>query len=428
MLNQPSSLVRSLLSGATVALLGDLLARGLSLLVVVLTARYLGPSLYGEYIGVFASLALVASVIGFGLDTWLLREGGRTPNRLIDYAGAVLLAKLLAAALLISSLIVAGNRVELNSLFAVGCVGIIGDGFLNTGFAVLRARRQNLAVAIFQIMLPTSLLLVLFGLLKGAINPLLLIVAQSSISWLVVLILLMRGLYLLNRSGHRIHIDLRVLLMGAWAFVVADLIANIYSQSATLQLRTNADILVVGVFRVAYNTVTMAYIPPALIFSVSLPVLSSLATSEHDYRRILKLWILGSLVYGATAGIVLWVGAPVLIQRLYGADYVASINVVRWLSVAPLLKSCSFVCALIMLSRQRQILRIMLQGVAMLINLALGAWLIPVFGVSGAIQVTLYTEVVILVLYGVGARITWNTIATAFATQNTTGLDQKLVE
>jgi hypothetical protein len=46
---------------------------------------------------VLSSLALIASIIGFGLDTWLLREGGRNPTKLLDYAASVLVTKFIAA-------------------------------------------------------------------------------------------------------------------------------------------------------------------------------------------------------------------------------------------------------------------------------------------------------------------------------------------
>ena len=178
-----TSPLRALLSGASIAVVGDLLARAISLILTVLVTRALGPTLYGEYTSVLSSLALIASIIGFGLDTWLLREGGHNPSKLLDYAASVLLTKFIAACLVVVGLLVLGNRISLSVPFLIGCLGVLGDTFLNTGFAALRARQRNSIVALAQFALP-ALLLVLLLLLQSsasvALSPLLLISCKAA--------------------------------------------------------------------------------------------------------------------------------------------------------------------------------------------------------------------------------------------------------
>ena len=396
-----SSPIRALLSGASVAVIGDLLARALSLILTILVTRRLGPTLYGEYTSILASLALVSSVIGFGLDTWLLREGGRYPTRLLDFSASVLLTKLGAACCVVLYFTLISNRGQLELAFIVGCLGVLADTALNTGFAALRVHRRNTAVALAQLTLPGLLLIVLLLLQSTSLMPLTLIAIQTSISWLIALLLFVRGLHLLE--GRRPKINLRLVAVGAWAFVVADLFANVYGQSATLQLRANADALSVGLFRAALNTLNVSYIPPAIIFGVSLPILSSLLNSKREYVQILRLWVAGALVYGVLASMMLGIGAPWIIKLVYGPNFTDSAPILQLLSASTLFKTGSFACALVMLSRGQQTLRIVFQCIVMIANLLMGFYLIPAMGMTGAAWVTLGTEIFLFMLYASGA-------------------------
>lgn len=399
-----TSPLRALLSGASVAVVGDLLARTISLILTVLVTRALGPTLYGEYTSVLSSLALIASIIGFGLDTWLLREGGRNPTKLLDYAASVLLTKFIAACCVVLGLLALGNRISISVPFLIGCLGVLADTFLNTGFAALRARQRNSMVALTQFILPALLLMLLLLLQSSAravLSPLLLIALQSAISWVVVLVLYWRGLHLLD--GRRPQINLRVVAFGAWAFVIADLLANIYGQSATLQLRAATGVLEVGLFRPALNILNVTYIMPAIVFSVSLPLLSSPTTSRPNYLRIIRLWVLGALGYGLLVGLLLNFGAPLIMTLVYDPRFAASAPILQVLSPATLFKVSSFACTLVMLSRNRQTLRIALQTIAVLLNVVLGAWVIPSYGLRGAAWITLGTEIVLFLLYAGGA-------------------------
>jgi O-antigen/teichoic acid export membrane protein len=295
-------------------------------------------------------------------------------------------------------LLALGNRISISVPFLIGCLGVLADTFLNTGFAALRARQRNSMVALTQFTLPALLLMLLLLLQSSAravLSPLLLIALQSAISWVVVLVLYWRG--------RRPQINLRVVAFGAWAFVIADLLANIYGQSATLQLRAAAGVLEVGLFRPALNILNVTYIMPAIVFSVSLPLLSSPTTSRPNYLRIVRLWVLGALGYGLLVGLGLNFGAPLIMTLVYDPRFAASAPILQVLSPATLFKVSSFACTLVMLSRNRQTLRIALQTIAVVLNVVLGAWIIPSYGLRGAAWITLGTEIVLFLLYAGGA-------------------------
>jgi O-antigen/teichoic acid export membrane protein len=418
MRSAPASLVRSLLSGATIALAGDFFARGLSLFIALYIARKLGPTMFGEYTTAFASFALVSSVMGFGLDTWLLREVGREPSRLFDLVVSVLIVKLFAASVVIALLYLTdvSTRTSLGLAFFVGCAGTVADGLIGTAFAALRARRHNASVAVIQLFIPAILLAAILSMqyLNIQIQPASLIVAQCGISWALVVMIF--GLGTIRLSGKQIQPNTVGAVFGAWAFVVADLLANVYGQSATLFLRNFIDTEAVGIFKPALNVLSMTYIPSIVVFGVSLPMLSAATSTPSEYDRALKMLILGGVIYGIAAALTLWAGAPRIVDALYGVEYANSIFPLKILSVASIFKIGSFICALVMLSLGRQNLRILLQGIAVIINLVLGFIVIRAQGISGAAWVTTITEIALFSLYFFGAIRSWQHSRTGLTT------------
>src|SRR5262245_29278562 len=144
-----------LLGGVAASTVAAIVARLLSIIAQVLIARHLGVLLYGRYGTLIATLSLLASLLGLGLDTWLLQEGGRNPGGLSQNLWQVLLLKAIGAIALLALLILAwSNQVTSMLALAVGALGVICDSFIQTGYAVLRSIKRNGKVAIFQIVSP----------------------------------------------------------------------------------------------------------------------------------------------------------------------------------------------------------------------------------------------------------------------------------
>ncbi len=408
----PKRGLRALASGASVAVAGDFVARLLQLQLSILITRALGPTQYGEYSAILAGLAVLGSLIGFGIDTWLLREGGRSPDALAGNVRAVLLTKFSAAAIIFVALAAIGNVVSVSPAVLVGSAGILADSCINTGFAALRSKQRNAAVAAAQVALPSLLLVVLFVLSTFGLNPVLLLMLQAAASTCVALAVFAHLRSQLQPAPvladpPKVRAQISRVITGAWAFVLADLLANLYQQSGILMLRAGADAQAVGFLRPALTIITVFFILPTIVFNVSLPIVSGRDLGAHEYRRILRVLGGGALLYGLLAVGVLLLSASTVVTFAYGAAFAPTIELLRIVAVVPLFKALSFVCVLILLSKNMQNLRIILQALTVAINLAIGAWMIPQFGASGGAWTTVITEAILLTFYAAGA---WRTL------------------
>lgn len=397
------SLVRTLIAGVTAAVSGLFLARLLSALAGVLMVRKMGVALYGEYASLMVSLSLFASLLGLGFDTWLLQEGGRDPENLARSMRQVLAIKSIAAVLLLAVLaLVWSNQIVQGAAFVVGALGIIFDGFAQTGYSALRARRRNTQVAIFQTVTPLLLLVVLFTLQRSALNVLLLVGIQAACSLALALVVLTR-VWPLRALSAPASLDLLGTVRKGWLFVAAEGLSNIYARAGIAILSAAAGTAAVGIFSPAINLIQLTYMVPNLLFVVALPLLMAPDTTRREYWRVIRVMLAGSLLYGLAAAVVLWFFGGALIRIVYTAEFADAVPLVKMMSLMPLLKACSFVWVAIMLAHLQQRLRVIFQALTVLVSLPLGLLIVPATGLQGAAWLYLATEALLCLLYGFGA-------------------------
>jgi O-antigen/teichoic acid export membrane protein len=399
----PKGLVRTLIGGVVAAVSGLFLSRLLGAVVQALIVRRLGVTLYGEYATLLISLSLFASLLGLGLDTWLLQEGGRDPANLAQRMREVLAIKGIAALGLLGLLaIIWSNQIVRGPAFVVGAFAIIFDSFAQTGYSALRTLRRNTLVAVFQTATPLLLLGVLFALERAALSVLLLVSIQAACSVALTLVVLTR-VWRIHSLATLTQLDLRYAVKKGWLFMAAEGLSNIYTQSGPAILGAAVSTAAVGIYSPAKNLILLTLLVPNLFFSVGLPLLIAPNTPPSEYWRVIRVMLAGSVAYGLAALAGLWIFGSLLIRIVYGSEFDAALPLVRVMSLVPLLKACSFVWVAIMLSRLQQRLRVLLQVLTVVVSVAAGLLIIPAYGVAGAAWLYVGIELLLCGLYGLGA-------------------------
>jgi O-antigen/teichoic acid export membrane protein len=399
----PKGLVGTLIGGVVAAVSGLFLARLLGAVVQALIVRRMGVTLYGEYATLLISLGLFASLLGLGLDTWLLQEGGRDPANLAQHMREVLTIKGVAAlGLLVLLAVIWSNEIVQGPAFVVGALAIIFDSFAQTGYSALRAQRRNTLVAAFQTVTPLLLLGVLFAFERAALSVLLLVSIQAACSVALTLVVLTR-VWRINSPTTRIRFKLRYVVKKGWLFVAAEGLSNIYTQSGPAILGAAVGTAAVGIYSPARNLILLTLLAPNLLFSVGLPLLMAPDTPPSEYWRVIRVMLSGSVAYGLVALAGLWIFGSLLIRIVYGSEFDAALPLVRVMSLVPLLKACSFVWVAIMLSRLQQRLRVTLQLLTVVVSVVAGLLIIPAYGLAGAAWLYVGVELLLCGLYGLGA-------------------------
>ncbi len=398
-LGKHNSLVATFVRGIFAAISGTTLAYLLGAITTVLVARELGVNGYGEYATIMASLGLLSNLLGLGLDTWLLGEGARLPRQLNTLAWQVLFLKAAGSLAMLGILMWSWLSGGANAaVFIIGSLGVIADGFSRTGFAMLRARAQNGRVAILEVAAPALLLAGLFALKAIGFTVVALVTVQLVCNAIVTAATF-------ANTFDEIKLPTPApwgVLREGWIFIASDVVANIYSLVGITAVGWFAGTMAAGLYKPAHTAISLTYVVPNLIFWVGLPLLNR-ATTHSVYRRVAGTMLASATLYGLCILMgIWWIGEPAL-RLIYGETFLPSLPYVQGMSLIPLMKSISFVCAAVMLSQKRQRLRLGLQSIVALFSVAGAFVVIPNAGAMGATWLQVFIEAVLLALYAAGA-------------------------
>lgn len=377
---------------------GQVLRMAISLVVNLLTARYLGPSNYGVLNYIASYIAFFTALTGLGLNGVIIYQFVNRREEEGKILGTALVLRLLtgilssAAFLLLIFLTDGGDRV----MMTVALLQAIQLPFL--AFDTVNYWYQSRLLSRYAVIAQTVAYII------TAAYKVFLLATGKSIEWFAFALsldaMMLAALYLFFYRRHRV-LPMRFsrpvaarLLRAGLPFILADLMVVIYGQMDKIMLRQLLDSdAAVGLYSAALAICSLISFIPAAILDSGRPVISAAKeTDEALYNlRIRQLfaaliWI--SILY--STGITLL--APLAVRILYGADYLGAIPCLRiavWYTVFSYLgsgRSLWLICE----KKSRYVFFFSAIGAAT--NLGLNWFLIPRFGINGAAGATLFTQ------------------------------------
>jgi len=139
-----------------------------------------------------------------------------------------------------------------------------------------------------------------------------------------------------------------------------------------------------GIYSAAYRLIDVAFIPVSSVIYAAYPGYFRHRTGDvqgpYQYaKRLLPRPIGFSLL--AFGGLL--VGAP-LVPKILGAEYLRTVEALRWLAILPLLKTIHYFFADALSGSGYQGLRMCLQIVVAAFNILVNLWVIPAYSWRGA--------------------------------------------
>jgi O-antigen/teichoic acid export membrane protein len=159
---------KQILANFVTLLSGMGLARMMTAVALILVARQVGPSSYGQYIACFSLAKLTSVAFSWGLDGWLLWRGGSTTDRrtIAVQSGDALTWKLILGCVWFLGLYLLSHLLN-PEVFPTSVLLIVGlivwtDDLTNTVWSVFKSTLQNDIT--FKIITSVQILLVLVTL------------------------------------------------------------------------------------------------------------------------------------------------------------------------------------------------------------------------------------------------------------------------
>lgn len=350
-----SPIAKRLVSGSLWSLAGSATSRILVLVAMVLAARALGPTSFGEFGLIQSTLGVAGLMAGLGLGGTATRFVAQYANSDPQQAGRIVALVTLVswgAALAVSGLLVAGSAYiarialaapELQSAVAVGALLLLVMTIRGIQSGILAGlERFNIIARLNVLEGAVSLVgVVALARLLGVKGALLGLALGSAVAWIVGRRFLADALrerdIETTRAGCSQH--LRILTGYSLPSLMANLVATPVLWFAMAFLaRSEHGYAELGIYNAAYQWHGPIVFIPMILMSVSIPILVQEweAGRLHRFRKVI------SGMCGATLAITLPVVIPVAVaspwvMALYGNGFESGwIALVLLLAAAPL--------------------------------------------------------------------------------------------
>lgn len=369
----------------------------LSLVIGVISARYLGPSNYGtiNYAASYISFFTIACALG--LEGIVVKEMVDNRENEGVVLGSSIVMRLLAgflsmiAVCIIVAVINPGDRVLLVVTFLQSLV------LLFNAFHIIDFWYQSLLRS------KVSSIIKCIAYTGMSLYRVWLLVSGKSVEWfafatsLDALLIAILFLYRYKKEGtHKLKFSSTMskhLIGLSYHLIISSLMAVIYNQMDRLMIGKMIDQTHVGYYAAASTICHMwLFIPQALANSARPLIMELKGKNEELYIRRIKQLTGVTFWFGVLFAIAVTIFSHYIIDVLYGADYVQARGPLQLITWSTVFASLSYSRAIWMISenKQKYTKQILICGV--IVNLVLNSIGIPIIGMNGAAAATLVTE------------------------------------
>lgn len=370
-----------------------------SLIIGVLTARYLGPSNYGtlDYAASYVSFFSIACQLG--LEGIVVKEIVNNREKEGEILGSSIVMRICAALLSIVTVCLIVWVINPNDSLLLIVTFLRSLIILFEAFNVLESWYQSN----LQSKVTTIIKCVAYTIMS--LYKIVLLITARSVVWfafstsldaLVIAVLL-----LLHYRKHGIHrlsnnwATGKALFNQSYHLIISTLMAVVYSQMDKIMIGKMIDQTHVGYYAAATTICHMWMFIPQALSNSSRPLIVDLKQKNQDvYIKRLKQLNFVTFWIGVSFAVGITVLSGFIIKVLYGAGYAEArgpLVLIIW-SVA--ISALSYPRAIWMIceGNQNYTKHILIWGV--LVNLILNAIGIPILGMNGAAIATIATEFV----------------------------------
>ena len=398
-----SSLRKKLIKNIGWEVCGSIARLLISLVVSILTARYLGPANYGLINYVSSFCGFFSAFCTLGINAILVKElldrkeeqgtvlgttvaMRMTSSILCMIANCVLIAVVNPGEKLLLKLAVIHSFSMLFSVF--DSIRFWFQARLETRIPVIASTIGYIVLAVYRIfLLATGKSVEWFALattLDYAIVALVLMLSYRRFNGLKFRVSATVGKDIFSRSRH---------------FILAGLMVSLYAQMDKVMLKSMVDAVSVGIYSTANSVNGMwTFVVAALIDAASPIVYQSYNKGREIFKKQLKMLYAGVIFVCVLAGVFICMLAKPIISILYGEAYYSSIPVLRILVWSSIFSYLGVAKNIWVVSEKKNHYLVWFTAIGVGGNLILNSVLIPLFGATGAAVATVITQFISSVL------------------------------
>lgn len=381
--------------------IGQVGSRLLRATIVIYAARVLGASSWGAFSYALGIATLLTVFSDIGVNALLTKEGARNPEMRDSYLGTALGIKLallgVIGALVVIFFPYLTNIKEAAAIMPILLFVFAFDTLRDLGSAFSRALEKMEIEATIQIF--TNAVIVALGFLFLILVPggrsLAFAYALGSGAGLIAIVIALRKH--VGRITHYFTPNLILpILKTAWPFGLMGMLGAIMLNTDIIMLGWLRSPEEVGYYSAAQKIIQLLYIIPTFFASSIFPFLSRLVRENKELAtQVLERSIAGILAVALPVALMGILLANFIVLTLYGGAYLPAVAPFQILVFTILLTYPAMLIGNAIFAYDRQKDFVPLVILAVVLNVAGNALLIPRFGIKGAAVATLITQIII---------------------------------
>lgn len=368
----------------------------ISLILTILTSRYLGPSNYGvlNYGATLVSLFLV--IMKLGLDTIVVNELVKNRENEGKILGTSIILRLISGFISIIAMTILVCLLHSDSKL------IIITSILQS--LVIIVQSINILDYWFQSHLKSKYVSIAKGIayLIVAIYKIYLLVTGKSVIWFAlstVLDYIVISTFLIifykKMGGQKLMFDRNIgkyLLSNSYHFIISGIMVTIYTQIDKLMIGSMINETELGYYSAALTLCSVwVFVPEAILTSVKPSIFQAKKDNSNYLKRLKQTY---AIIFWLCVIVALFITifSKYLILIIYGKEYIAAASVLRILIWYVPFSQLGVARGIWIVSenKNKYSKKYMIWGV--IINISLNYILIPYIGIVGATIATIITE------------------------------------
>lgn len=371
----------------------------LTLLIGMLSARYLGPGNYGLISYATSIAAFMVPIVQLGFRSTLVQEIVANPEKEGETLGTAL------------------SLSTLSSVLGIGCVTIFVSVVNQSNRDMIIVCSLYSIVLVFQslemiqywfqakLMAKYTAVVSVIAYMLASCYRLSLLLMHKSVYWFaltnafdVLLIAVTLLLIYYRKGGQRLSFSWKrgkEMFAKSKYYIISGIMVVMYSHTDRMMLTNMVSEAVNGYYSAAASCATMGnFVFQAVVDSMRPVIFSDKAVEKSRYEKSLsRLYAL--VIYGAIAyGCVLFFGSGLVVGILYGKSYEASIPVLRILAWNTGFSFVGSVRNIWLLAEDKQGYLWKINTMGAVMNVMLNLALIPRYGAEGAAYATVLSQAI----------------------------------
>mgnify|MGYP002523821757 FL=1 len=377
----------------------------ISLVVSMLTARFLGPSNFGLINYAASIVAFVAPIMYLGFNGILVKEIVAAPEKEGEILGTSITLSFISGIICIAGVI------------SFACIVNAGETVTIVVCALYSILLIFQSLELISYWFQAKLLSKYYSIVSFvaysivAVYKVFLLVTQKSVYWFAIsnaldymLISAMLFVIYKKKSGYKLKFSKEVakaMFAESKYYILSDMMVAIFAQTDKIMLKLMIDDSATGFYSaaVACSSITM-FIFTAIIDSMRPSVFENKASDENKYKQSVTVLYSIIIYLSLIQSVFITVFSGVIIRILYGDGYASSIPALRIVVWYTTFSYIGGIRNIWLLAEKKQKYMLFINIFGALLNVVLNFVLIPVLQINGAAIASLATQFFANVILG----------------------------